>query len=184
MLSVAYSSIPIPCPPSGAASSHTGQLRQTPNRDPNFNWTRNLSSILRRRDGSGIELREIEVPYTAGKPVGFSLSRFLFITDSFSHTGKLHAKKKKPNVSSFRSPNTYTTQQSSGATQTCHHHSSHLPLLLLRHLLQSLEKWDSRGKYKAIQHHIFGFERTGHTGTSDCYDGKLTMTPIDRDPLN
>jgi hypothetical protein len=43
MLSVAYSSIPIPCPPSGAASSHTGQLRQTPNHDPNLNWTQKLS---------------------------------------------------------------------------------------------------------------------------------------------
>jgi hypothetical protein len=36
-----------------------------------FSWTRNLSGILRRRDRSDIQLREVEVPCTAGKPVRF-----------------------------------------------------------------------------------------------------------------
>ncbi|KAG2344712.1 WD40 repeat-like protein [Suillus weaverae] len=62
-----------------------------------LSWTRNLFSMLRRRDGSDIQLREVEVPYTAGKPRNY------------------HARKKKPAASSSRSPN---TQQPNAATQS------------------------------------------------------------------
>ncbi|KAG2343896.1 WD40 repeat-like protein [Suillus weaverae] len=65
-----------------------------------LSWTRNLvSGILRKRDGSDIQLREVEVPCTAGKPRNY------------------HATKKKPPASSSRPPNIHTTQQPSGATQ-------------------------------------------------------------------
>ncbi|KAG2039154.1 hypothetical protein BDR03DRAFT_953010 [Suillus americanus] len=37
-------------------------------RSQSLGWTQNLSGLLRRRDGSDIQLREVEVPYTAGKP--------------------------------------------------------------------------------------------------------------------
>ncbi|KAG2747063.1 hypothetical protein P692DRAFT_20834668, partial [Suillus brevipes Sb2] len=62
-----------------------------------FSWTRNLSGILRRRDRSDIQLREVEVPCTAGKPRNY------------------HAKKKKLAASSSRP---HTTQQPSGAAQS------------------------------------------------------------------
>ncbi|KAG2337781.1 hypothetical protein BDR05DRAFT_739515 [Suillus weaverae] len=40
-----------------------------------LSWTQNLvSSLLRRQDGSDIQLREVEVPCTAGKPVHFFFS--------------------------------------------------------------------------------------------------------------
>ncbi|KIK36092.1 hypothetical protein CY34DRAFT_811565, partial [Suillus luteus UH-Slu-Lm8-n1] len=66
-----------------------------------FSWTRNLSSILRRRDRSDIQLREVEVPCTAGKPRNY------------------HAKKRKmPADSSSRPSNTHTTQQHSAVIQS------------------------------------------------------------------
>ncbi|KAG2343909.1 WD40 repeat-like protein [Suillus weaverae] len=69
-------------------------------RSQSLSWTQNLSGMLRRRDGSDIQLREVEVPYTAGKPRNY------------------HARKKKPATSSSRPPNTHTTQQPSAATQS------------------------------------------------------------------
>ncbi|KIK32476.1 hypothetical protein CY34DRAFT_814256 [Suillus luteus UH-Slu-Lm8-n1] len=74
--------------PHGATESAT-QSRSQP-----FSWTRNLSSILRRRDRSDIQLREVEVPCTAGQPRNY-------------HAGK----SKKPVASSSRPSNTHTTQQ-------------------------------------------------------------------------
>ncbi|KAG2133817.1 WD40-repeat-containing domain protein [Suillus bovinus] len=65
-----------------------------------LSWTRNLG-ILRRRDASDIELQEVEVPYTAGKPRNY------------------HArKKKKPVTDSSRHSNIHTTQQPNGAAQS------------------------------------------------------------------
>ncbi|KAG1893945.1 uncharacterized protein F5891DRAFT_1064193 [Suillus fuscotomentosus] len=59
-----------------------------------LSWTRNLvSGILRRRDGSDTELREVEVPYTAGTQ------------------GNYHARK-KPTASSSRPPKIHATQSS------------------------------------------------------------------------
>ncbi|KAG2112913.1 hypothetical protein BD769DRAFT_1111018 [Suillus cothurnatus] len=63
-----------------------------------FRWTGNLSSLLRRGDGSDMQLRELEVPYTAGKPRNY------------------HARKKRA-ASLSRPPNTHTTQQPNGAAQ-------------------------------------------------------------------
>lgn len=64
-------------------------------------WTRNLvSGILHRQDGSDGQLREAEVPYTAGKPRNY------------------HARKKKLVTSSSRPPNNNTTHQSNAATQS------------------------------------------------------------------
>ncbi|KAG2051118.1 hypothetical protein BDR06DRAFT_959304 [Suillus hirtellus] len=59
-----------------------------------LSWTRNLvSGILRRRDGSDIELREVEVPYTAGKP-------------------RNHHARKKPTASLSGPPKIHATQSS------------------------------------------------------------------------
>ncbi|KIK44174.1 hypothetical protein CY34DRAFT_11258 [Suillus luteus UH-Slu-Lm8-n1] len=79
--------------PHGAAEPAT-QSRSKP-----FSWTQNLSGILRRRDRSDIQLREVEVPYTAGKSRNY------------------HARKKKPAASSSRPTNTRTTHQPSAAAQ-------------------------------------------------------------------
>ncbi|KAG2745729.1 WD40 repeat-like protein [Suillus brevipes Sb2] len=51
--------------PHGATESAT-QSHSRP-----FSWTRNLSGLLRRRDRSDVQLREVEVPCTAGQPVRF-----------------------------------------------------------------------------------------------------------------
>ncbi|KAG2135407.1 uncharacterized protein EDB93DRAFT_1331117 [Suillus bovinus] len=65
-----------------------------------LSWTRKLvSSILNRRDGLDIQLQEVEVPYTAGKPRNH------------------HARKKKPTTSSSQPSNTHTTQQPSTSSQ-------------------------------------------------------------------
>ncbi|KAG1853185.1 quinon protein alcohol dehydrogenase-like superfamily [Suillus subalutaceus] len=80
--------------PHGATERDT-QIRSRP-----FSWTRNIvSSILRRRDGSDIQLHEVEVPCTAGKPRNY------------------HARK-KPATSSSRPSNTHAMQQHSAATQS------------------------------------------------------------------
>ncbi|KAG2337778.1 YVTN repeat-like/Quino protein amine dehydrogenase [Suillus weaverae] len=79
---------------------HKATQRDDQPRSQPLSWTRNLSAILRRRDGSDIQLREVEVPYTAGKPRNY------------------HARKKKPTTSSSRPPKTHTTQQPSAATQS------------------------------------------------------------------
>ncbi|KAG2744123.1 WD40 repeat-like protein [Suillus brevipes Sb2] len=70
------------------ATEPAAQSRSRP-----FSWTQILSGILRRRDRSDIQLQEVEVPCTAGKPRNY------------------HARKKKPATSSSRPPNTHTTQQ-------------------------------------------------------------------------
>ncbi|KAG2343876.1 WD40 repeat-like protein [Suillus weaverae] len=73
----------------------------TQSRSRPLSWTRNLvSGILRGRDRSNIQLREVEVPCTWAKPRNY------------------HARKKKPTTSSSRPPNTRTTQQPSGAAQS------------------------------------------------------------------
>jgi hypothetical protein len=80
---------------------HGATERNTQSRSQPFSWTRNLASgILRRRDGSDIQLREVEVPHTAGQPRNY------------------HAGNKKQATSSSRTPNTHTTQQPSGAAQS------------------------------------------------------------------
>jgi WD40 repeat protein len=80
---------------------HGATERNTQSRSQPFSWTRNLvSGILRRRDGSDIQLREVEVPHTAGQPRNY------------------HARKKKQAASSSRTPSTHTTQQPSGAAQS------------------------------------------------------------------
>ncbi|KIK32933.1 hypothetical protein CY34DRAFT_813990 [Suillus luteus UH-Slu-Lm8-n1] len=81
--------------PHGATESTT-QSRSRP-----FSWTQSLSNILRRRDQSDIQLREVEVPCTAGKPRNY-------------HAGK----RKKPVASSSRPSNTHTTQQHSAVIQS------------------------------------------------------------------
>ncbi|KAG2343916.1 hypothetical protein BDR05DRAFT_962565 [Suillus weaverae] len=81
--------------PNGATESNP-KSRSRP-----LSWTRNLvSGIVRRRNGSDIQLREVEVPHTAGKPRNY------------------HARKKKPAASSSRPSNTHATQQSNTATQS------------------------------------------------------------------
>ncbi|KAG2739120.1 WD40 repeat-like protein [Suillus brevipes Sb2] len=87
--------------PHGAAESATQSRSQS------FSWTRKLSGILHRRDRSDIQLQEVEVPCTAGKPRNY------------------HATKKKPAASSSLPPNNHTTQQPSGAAQNTS--SSRLP---------------------------------------------------------
>ncbi|KAG1853174.1 hypothetical protein DFJ58DRAFT_789872, partial [Suillus subalutaceus] len=83
------------------SKSHGATEHDTQSRSRPFSWTRNLAfGILRRRDGSDIELREVEVPCTAGKPRYY------------------HARKKKPAASSSRATNAHTTQQPSGAAQS------------------------------------------------------------------
>ncbi|KIK43722.1 hypothetical protein CY34DRAFT_803563 [Suillus luteus UH-Slu-Lm8-n1] len=63
-----------------------------------FSWTRNLSGILRRRVRSHIQLREVAVPYTAGKP------------KTYHATGRSAATSSRP-------PNIYNTRQPSITTQ-------------------------------------------------------------------
>ncbi|KAG2051093.1 WD40 repeat-like protein [Suillus hirtellus] len=76
----------------GETEHHTRTLSHS------LNWTRNLvSGMLRRRDGSDIELREIEVPCTAGKPRNY------------------HARK-KPTASSSGPPKTHATQKPSASS--------------------------------------------------------------------
>lgn len=80
--------------PHGATESDT----QSRPRSLSSNRNR-VSDILRRRDGSDVQLREVEVPYTAGKPRNY------------------HARKKKPAASSSRPSNACTAQKPSGAAQ-------------------------------------------------------------------
>ncbi|KAG2344605.1 hypothetical protein BDR05DRAFT_947293 [Suillus weaverae] len=83
------------------SKSHGPTERDAKSTSRPLSWTRNLvSSLLRRRDGSDIQLREVEVPYTAGKPRNY------------------HARKKKQTTSSSRPLNAHTTQQPSGAQST------------------------------------------------------------------
>ncbi|KAG1851720.1 hypothetical protein F4604DRAFT_1306876 [Suillus subluteus] len=80
--------------PHGATESDT-QPRSHP-----LSWTRNIvSGMMRKPDRSDIQLQEVEVPYTAGKPRNY------------------HARKKKSTTSSSRPPKTHPTQQHGGATQ-------------------------------------------------------------------
>ncbi|KAG2750166.1 WD40 repeat-like protein [Suillus brevipes Sb2] len=80
---------------------HVATELSTQSRSQPFSWTRNISGILRRRDRSDIQLREAEVPCTAGKPRNY-------------HAGK----GKNPVASSSRPSNTHTTQQHSAAIQS------------------------------------------------------------------
>ncbi|KIK32422.1 hypothetical protein CY34DRAFT_814310 [Suillus luteus UH-Slu-Lm8-n1] len=81
--------------PHGATESTT-RSRSRP-----FSWTRNITGILRRRDRSDIQSREVEVPYTAGKPRNY-------------HAGK----RKMPAASSSQPSNTHATQQHSAVIQS------------------------------------------------------------------
>jgi hypothetical protein len=98
----------------------------TQSRSHYLNWTRNLvSGILRRRDGSDMQLREAEVPYTGPQPVrfffnGYSLSLTLVTQRNY------HARGKKA-ASSSRPSNIHTTQQLSATTQTTPPSSQQLP---------------------------------------------------------
>jgi hypothetical protein len=90
-----FSSFWRPSKPHGATERNT-QSRSRP-----FSWTRNLvSGILSRRDGSEIQLQEVEVPHTAGQPRNY------------------HAGNKKQAASSSRTPITHATHQPSGAAQS------------------------------------------------------------------
>ncbi|KAG2739015.1 WD40 repeat-like protein [Suillus brevipes Sb2] len=60
-----FTSVLRPSNPHGATES------ATQSRSRSFSWTQNLSSMLRRLDRSDIQLREVEVPCTAGQPVRF-----------------------------------------------------------------------------------------------------------------
>jgi len=96
---------------------HGATERNTQSRSQPFSWTRNLvSGILRRRDGSDIQLREVEVPHTAGQPVHF----FLFHGSSLSLTPlcteKLSCKKEEAScqlISNSQYSYHATTQRSS-----------------------------------------------------------------------
>ncbi|KAG1893960.1 uncharacterized protein F5891DRAFT_1064275, partial [Suillus fuscotomentosus] len=78
-------------------------------RSRSLSWNRNrVSGILRRRDGSDVQLREVDVPYTAGKPRNY------------------HARKKKSAPSSSRPSNACTAQNLSGPAQSASP-SSQLP---------------------------------------------------------
>jgi hypothetical protein len=57
------------------SKSHGATEPTTNSQSRPSSWTRNLSGMLRRRDGSDIQLREVTVPCTAGKPVRFFQSR-------------------------------------------------------------------------------------------------------------
>ncbi|KAG2750153.1 WD40 repeat-like protein [Suillus brevipes Sb2] len=96
-----FTSVLRPFKPHGATESATLSRSQP------FSWTRNISGMLRRRDRSDIQLREVEVPCTAGQPRNY-------------HAGK----GKNPVASSSRPSNTHTTQQHSAAIQST---SSSLP---------------------------------------------------------
>ncbi|KAG2135170.1 hypothetical protein DEU56DRAFT_756791 [Suillus clintonianus] len=78
------------------SNRHGATERDTQSLSSPFSWTWNLvSDMMRRRDGSNVELREppiVEVPCTAGKPRDY------------------HARK-RPAASSSRPSNTNTTQQ-------------------------------------------------------------------------
>ncbi|KAG1859731.1 hypothetical protein F4604DRAFT_1159072 [Suillus subluteus] len=78
---------------------HGATERNIQSRSRPLSWTRDLSGILCRRDGSDIQLREIEVPCTAGKPRNY------------------HARR-RPAASSSRPYKIHTTQQSSATTQS------------------------------------------------------------------
>ncbi|KAG2051113.1 WD40 repeat-like protein [Suillus hirtellus] len=83
-----------------------------------LNWTRNLvSGMLRRRDGSDIELREVEVPYTAGKPRNFHARKKP--TANSSRPPIIHPTH-KPNASSSQLPpaTTASTLSAAGASGT------------------------------------------------------------------
>ncbi|KIK38891.1 hypothetical protein CY34DRAFT_808920 [Suillus luteus UH-Slu-Lm8-n1] len=81
-----------------SSKPHEASEPTTKSQSRPFSWTRNLSGMLRRGDGSEMRLREVQVPCTAGKPRNY------------------HARK-KPAASSSRPCNTHTTQQHSMATQ-------------------------------------------------------------------
>jgi hypothetical protein len=105
---------------------HGTTERDTQSQSQPISWTRSLvSGILRRRDGSDIQLRKVEVPYTAGKPVRFFCSFLFFATDSFTQRN-YHARK-KPVASSSRPSNTHTLQQNSAATQSIPQSSQQSP---------------------------------------------------------
>ncbi|KAG1798365.1 Quino protein amine dehydrogenase [Suillus variegatus] len=85
----------------GEIEHHTRPLSHS------LNWTRNLvSGMLRRRDGSDIELREVEVPYTAGKPRNYHARKKP--TSTSSQAPKIHTMQ-KPNASSSQLPATAST---------------------------------------------------------------------------
>ncbi|KAG2039119.1 hypothetical protein BDR03DRAFT_952907 [Suillus americanus] len=93
-------------------TEHDTQFQSRP-----LSWTRNLVfGILRRRDGSDIQLREVEVPCTWAKPVHFLHSHSSSPLTFFAQRN-YHARK-KPAASSSRPSNTRTTQQHSMATQS------------------------------------------------------------------
>ncbi|KAG1807395.1 hypothetical protein EV424DRAFT_1576411 [Suillus variegatus] len=81
------------------SKSHGAIERDTQSRSRPLSWTRNLVSRICRRDGSDIQLREVEVPYTAGKP-------------------RNHHAKKKLAASSSRPSNTHIMQQHSATTKS------------------------------------------------------------------
>ncbi|KAG1807411.1 hypothetical protein EV424DRAFT_1647058 [Suillus variegatus] len=81
-----------------------------------LNWTRKLvSGMLRRRDRSDIELREVEVPHTAGKPRNYHARKKP--TASSSRPPKIHPTH-KPNASSSQLPPTTTASTLSAVTGT------------------------------------------------------------------
>ncbi|KAG2051114.1 WD40 repeat-like protein [Suillus hirtellus] len=97
------------------SKSHGETGHHTRPRSHPLSWTRNLvSGILRRRDGSDIELREVEVPYTAGKPRNYHARKKP--TASLSEPPKIHATQKPSTSSSQLPPPTATTSILSAST--------------------------------------------------------------------
>ncbi|KAG2078501.1 WD40 repeat-like protein [Suillus decipiens] len=81
----------------------------TKSRSQSFSWTRDLvSGILHRRDGSDVQLQEVKVPCTAGKPRNY------------------HARP-KPAASLSRPSNTHIMQQYTATTQSVTPSSQQLP---------------------------------------------------------
>ncbi|KAG2048266.1 hypothetical protein BDR06DRAFT_962906 [Suillus hirtellus] len=100
------------------SKSHGGTEHHTRPPPHSLNWTQNLIfGILRGRDGSDIELREIEVPYTVGKPVRLNHHARKKPTASLSRPPKIHTTQ-KPNPSSSQLPQTTTTSTLSAVTGT------------------------------------------------------------------
>ncbi|KAG2111047.1 hypothetical protein BD769DRAFT_1674458 [Suillus cothurnatus] len=73
--------------------------REVKSRPRPFSWTWDLSGLLRRQDESDIQLQDVEVPCTAGKP------------RNYHATGKKAASLSRP-------PKIHATQQPSATTQS------------------------------------------------------------------
>ncbi|KAG1859732.1 hypothetical protein F4604DRAFT_2037144 [Suillus subluteus] len=92
----------------------------TQSRSHSLSWTRNLvPGILRRRDGSDIQLREVKVPHTAGQP------------RNYHATGKKAASSSRPSkIHSTQQPNTATQSTPPSSLQPPTATASTLPVVV------------------------------------------------------